>query len=141
MARPPSSLPTDVELEILHVLWETGAATLGEVCQALQRQRAVAKTTVATMLAVMLEKKLVSRKRSPRGFEWKARVSRNAAADGMLAKLLNGVFDGSARRLVMHLVESGELTPADRRELGRLLATEGRERSSSAKTPPKGGTS
>lgn len=136
MARHPSSHPTDVELEILHVLWEFGAATtLGDICQALQQKRTVAKTTIATMLAVMLEKKLVSRKRGPGGYEWKARVSRNAAADGMLAKLLNGVFDGSARRLVMHLVESGELTAADRKDLGRWLAAEGQNRPSPTKTP------
>jgi predicted transcriptional regulator len=136
VARPPSPHPTDVELEILQILWNNGPATLGDVVIALQQQRAVAKTTVATMLSVMLDKKLVARKRTPRGYEWQARVSRSSAAEGMVAKLLQGLFDGSASRLVMHLVESGELTSAERRELGRLLAG---ERGNSSATKPKQG--
>ena len=123
MARHASLHPTDVELEILQVLWDREQATLGEIVGALQARRPVAKTTVATMLSVMLDKKLVRRKRTTRGYEWRASVSRSDAAEGMLAKLLDGIFDGSARRLVMHLVESGELSAADRRELARLLAS------------------
>src|SRR5690349_6489405 len=32
MARTPSSDPTPAELEILNVLWETGPASLGQIC-------------------------------------------------------------------------------------------------------------
>jgi predicted transcriptional regulator len=136
VARPPSKHPTDVELEILQILWNAGPSTLGDVVNALQEQRDVAKTTVATMLSVMLDKKLVTRKRGSRGYEWRARVSRDAAAQGMLSKLLNGIFDGSASRLVMHIVESEELSNAERRELGRLL-NEGRGKSSATKPQQK----
>jgi predicted transcriptional regulator len=137
VARPPSSNPTDVELEILQVLWSEGPATLGEVVNALQQRRSVAKTTVATMLAVMLDKKLVSRKRGDNGYIWRARVSRDSAAKGMLSKLVDGLFDGSASRLVMHLVESGEFSAAERRELTRLLSSEGRSHAADAKSQPK----
>jgi len=36
MPRPPSLHPTDGELEILRVLWEHGASTLGTICEALR---------------------------------------------------------------------------------------------------------
>ena len=64
MARSPSDQPTQRELEILAVLWEHGPASLGTVCDALRRQRPLATTTVATMLKVMLDKKLVTRRRA-----------------------------------------------------------------------------
>ena len=121
MARPASQHPTDGELEILRVLWERGSATLGEVCEALRRERQVATTTVATMLGVMLEKGLVRRKKAARGHQWSAAVTHAAAAKGMVGKLVDGVFDGSASRLVTHLVEGGKLSDDELAELRTLI--------------------
>ena len=121
MARPPSRQPTDGELEILHVLWDSDPATLGQVCTALREARPVATTTVATMLKVMLDKGLVKRRHGPRGYLWSARVSRKAATTGLLRKLLDGVFEGSAQRLVAHLLEEGRLSDRDRQQIRRLL--------------------
>ena len=121
MARPPSQQPTDGELEILHVLWDTGPSALGHICESLRQNRNVAKTTVATILSVMLAKKLVQRTRGERGYLWSAKVNRQATAAGMVGKLLDHVFDGSAQRLVAHLVEARHLTEKEREELRRLL--------------------
>ena len=121
MARPASQHPTDGELEILRVLWERKSATLGQVCQALRADRDVATTTVATMLGVMLDKGLVRRKKAARGNQWSAAVTHAAAAKGMVGKLVDGVFDGSASRLVTHLVEGGKLSLDELAELRTLL--------------------
>ena len=121
MARPPSKQPTDGELEVLNVLWDASPSTLGEICEALRRKRQVAKTTVATILGVMLEKKLVQRTRGERGYLWSAKVNRQVAAAGLVGKLLDHVFDGSAKRLVAHLVEARQLTAKEREELKTLL--------------------
>ena len=121
MARPPSPHPTDGELEILRVLWERGPASLSEICDALRNQRDVATTTVATMLRVMLDKRLVKRKPAARGHQWSAAVSQADAAESMIGKLVDGVFDGSATRLVAHLVEAGQLSPKDLAELRELI--------------------
>ena len=124
MARSASGQPTDGELEILQVLWEAGPADLGAVCAALRRRRPVATTTVATMLKVMLDKKLVKRARGERGYLWSARVSRRRAATGLVRRLLDRLFHGSAGRLVAHLLEDGELTDHDRDEIRRLLESD-----------------
>ena len=115
--------PTDRELEILQVLWESGPSSLGQICTALQRKRPVVTTTVATVLKVMLGKKLVKRTEGARGYLWSAKLARRVAATGMIQNLVDRVFDGSAERLVAHLLESGELTDDDRKELRRLLGS------------------
>ena len=124
MARPPSTHPTDGELELLQVLWQTGPSGLGQICAALRRQRPIATTTVATMLTVMLDKNLVRRKRTAQGYLWSAKTSRQNTATGMVRKLVDLVFDGSAQRLVAHLLESDELSDEERRELRRLIDAE-----------------
>jgi predicted transcriptional regulator len=138
MARPPSEQPTDGELEILKILWDLGPVGLGQIHAVLHERRGVAITTVATMLKMMLAKELVERDDGPRGYLWTARVSRKAAVSGLIGKLVQHVFDGSARRLVAHLVEEGELDDREREEIVELLRAEAKK-----KKPPrkKGNTS
>ncbi len=124
MARPPSTPPTDGELEILQVLWQAGPCSLGQICKTLRQRRAVATTTVATMLKVMLEKKLVQRRHGKQSYLWSAKTTQQSAASGMVRKLVNLVFDGSAQRLVAHLVESGQLTDEERETIRRMMKTD-----------------
>jgi BlaI family transcriptional regulator, penicillinase repressor len=139
MARPPSKQPTDGELEILKILWELGPAGLGQVHSALHDQRPVALTTVATMLKMMLAKGLVSRRDGDHGYEWSAGVSRNVAVSGLIGKLVQHVFDGSARRLVAHLIQEGDLGDAERAEILELLKKSAVEDSASPKPKRKEG--
>ena len=124
MARSPSTHPTDGELELLQVLWQAGPCSLGQICTALRLRRPIATTTVATILKVMLDKKLVHRKRTPQGYLWSAKTTRQTAATGIVRKLVDLVFDGSAQRLVAHLLESGQISDQDRKELRRLIDAE-----------------
>ena len=121
MARTPTPHPTDGELEILRVLWSQGASSLSAICEQLRREREVATTTVATMLRVMHEKGLVKRAGAARGATWSAAVSHKSAAKRMVNKLVDHLFDGAADRLVAHMIEGGQLTTKQLKELRALL--------------------
>jgi BlaI family penicillinase repressor len=126
MARPASAQPTDGELAILKVLWAEGPAELRRICA----ERGSAPTTVATMLQIMLKKGLVTRTSGERGRLWAARVSRAAVGAGFLRKVIDSVFDGSARLLVAQLLDGGALSEQDCREIRRLLAAADRQKKS-----------
>jgi BlaI family penicillinase repressor len=123
MARPASTEPTDGELEILNVLWDAGPSGLGTICKTIRRERSVATTTVATMLKIMLEKKLVERSRGAKGYVWSDGISQKKTATGLLRKVLDSAFDGSAKRLVAHLLDDDTLSNTDRAEVRKLLET------------------
>jgi predicted transcriptional regulator len=127
MSRPPSDQPTDGELEILRVLWSAGPMSLSAVCEELRRHRDVAATTVATMLRVMSEKHLVKRTGSGRGATWESAVSQQRTERGMVRKLVDRVFDGAADRLVVHLVEGGQLSADQLAEIRLLLDRQNRK--------------
>ncbi len=133
MARPPSNQPTDAELEILKILWNRGPAGLGPIHSAIQERRQVALTTIATTLKTMLAKGLVARQDGPRGYLWSAAASRKSTTSGLLGKLVQHLFDGSAGRLVAHLIQEGALDNRDRAEIRALLDAR------AAGTVPKGG--
>jgi len=122
MARPPSTQPTDGELEILRVLWVEGPMGLSVLCRQLRRQREVATTTVATMLRIMQDKGLVRRQGAGRGARWVAAVTHQKTARKMVGKLLDDLFDGSADRLVAHLVAAKQLSDQELAELRKLVA-------------------
>ena len=121
MPRPPSPHPTDVELEILQVLWSQGPSSLSGVCEALRTEREVAATTVATMLRVMSDKGLVKRTGSGRGAEWHAVATQQRTEAGMVGALVDRLFAGAADRLAAHLVEGGQLNQTQLAELRQLI--------------------
>ena len=108
MARTPSTQPTDGELEILKVLWSADGADLGTIRAALQRKRPVATTTIATMLKLMRDKGLVDRGDGPRGYVWSAKITRKAARAGLIGRLIDLAFEGSARGLVRAHARDGQ---------------------------------
>ena len=121
MARNPNPHPTDAELEILRVLWSNGSSTIGQICSTIRESREVATTTVATVLKVMHGKKQVTRKKTKQGYVWAAKSEQSQTASGMLRTLMDRLFDGSAHQLVAHLVQSGELSDAERQQVRELL--------------------
>jgi len=137
MARPPSAHPTDAELEILKVLWDAGPSELGSIVAALNRERSVATTTVATTLKVMVQKGWVERGEGPRGYRWSARVSREQTTSGLLRRLVDRAFDGSAGRLVARLIEDRALSARDREEIRRLLEGGGKAETPGAESRAK----
>ena len=143
MARPASAQPTEGELEILKVLWGRGPCGLKAVCDDLRRARPVATTTVATMLKLMLEKGLVERAEGEgsRGSLYSAKVSREAASAGLVRRLVDMVFDGSARRLVAHMLENEKLSEGDRAEIRRMLDEDQALETGGSRTRKKGGRS
>lgn len=115
---PPE--PTQSELEILNVLWESGATTVRRVHEALLLHDELAYTTVLSMLQIMYQKGLVTRDDSERAHIYKAALSRRQTQRQILTKLLHRVFEGSATELVMQALGSAQ--PASLSEIHKIRA-------------------
>jgi predicted transcriptional regulator len=73
----------------------------------------------------MSDKGLVKRTGSGRGATWSAVVTQQRTEAGMVRTLVDRLFDGAADRLAAHLVEGGQLTPAQLAELRALIDQQG----------------
>ena len=118
----PSGLPepTEAELEVLRVLWQTGATTVRQVHEALAGTNPLAYTTVLTTLQIMYQKGLVRRDESERAHVYSAALSQRQAQKRFLGKILQRVFEGSSAELVMQALGAGK--PASAEELARIRA-------------------
>src|ERR1043166_1438403 len=119
MARRKTEHLTPLELEIMHVLWETGPANVQSVQQHLERE--LAYTTVQTMLNILHRKGKVKRTLKERAYFYRPAVSRTQVVSQTVGDLVERLFGGSAENLVMSLLETKHLTAAKLARLNRLL--------------------
>jgi BlaI family penicillinase repressor len=118
---------TPLELEIMTVFWETGAANVQSV-QARLTTRNLAYTTVQTMLNVLERKGKVKRRLKDRAYFYQPIVSRANATSQAVGEMLDRFFGGSADNLVLNLVETRKLTPEKLTQIQKLLAPEEKDK-------------
>ena len=74
MPRPTSKHPTELELEILKILWRRGPSTVREVREQLQPFRVLAHNSVMTVMGIMTEKGYLRRSGDSSGYVYAARI-------------------------------------------------------------------
>ena len=127
MARPPSQYPTGLELEILKILWRDGESPVRHVRDALAPLRDSAYTSVMTTMNIMRRKGYLKRRRNGKSFLYSPLVSEQATSRGMLSDLVERVFDGSARALMVNLLEAEGIGGGEIAELRALINEKARE--------------
>ena len=121
MPRPSSTQPTDVELQILRILWEQGASTAREIHNALAGERETNYSTTVKMLSVMYDKGMVKRDAEVRPQVFQPVASQEKTQRRMLKNLIEKAYDGSAGSLVLHALSSKKTSPEELAEIRRLL--------------------
>jgi predicted transcriptional regulator len=121
MARKPSLQPTDVELAILRVLWHRGPSSVREVHEALRETRDTGYSTTLKMMQVMFDKRLLKRDESRRPQVYAPSSPEEQTQRQMVDDLVQKVFGGSARKLVLRAVQSEHVTAQELAEIRKLL--------------------
>jgi BlaI family penicillinase repressor len=123
----PKPRLTKLELQILEVFWQKGACSVREVQEAFPESARPAYTTVQTVV-YRLERKQALRcvKRIGKANVFEAVILRKDAQRRLVDELL-ALFDGRAKLVMAHLVESGELTLKDVMEAENTLRKSSRK--------------
>lgn len=121
MARSRSSTPTDVELQILRVLWELGPSPVRVIHKRMESQKGTTYSTTVKMLGVMLQKELVRRDESVRPHVYRPILTRARAGKRMLGDLIEKVYDGSSMSLVLQALSKSKATKEEIDEVRQLL--------------------
>ncbi|HSE97254.1 MAG TPA: BlaI/MecI/CopY family transcriptional regulator [Blastocatellia bacterium] len=108
MARQAAVRPTDAELEILRVLWQSGPCTVRDVHEALRRSKPTGYTTVLKLMQIMTDKGLVRRDEGQRAHVYEAAYAQEQTQQQLIGDLIERVFEGSAAKLVMRALQTKE---------------------------------
>lgn len=131
MPRAESEHPTELELDILKVLWSESPLPVREVRERLaEAGRPLAHSSVITMLNIMHRKGFLRRKKEGKSFLFAPKAEREQVTGDMTRDLMSRAFDGSAKALVLNLLNSAELDEEELAEVRRLIARKTKERQS-----------
>jgi len=121
MARTASQQPTEVELQILRVLWELSSATARQIHERISADRATNYSTTVKMLSVMLDKNLIRRDDSVRPQVFRAALTQSKAQRSMLRDLIQRVYNGSTGSLVLQALASDRASAEELAQIRKLL--------------------
>ena len=113
-------LPTDSELEILNALWASGPATVREVHAALSGKQ-TGYTTILKQMQMMVEKGLLTRSERFRSHVYEVSVPREQTQQQVAGNVLERVFGGSARDLVLGALSAQKVSADELAEIRKVL--------------------
>ena len=121
MARKQSPALTDVEAEVMAVLWRLRKASVSEVVGAMKEARAVNYSTIQTILRILETKGYATHAKVARAFVYEPVVDERQARRRALRHLVRRLFEGSPALLVLNVLEDEEIDPAEREQLKKLI--------------------
>jgi BlaI family penicillinase repressor len=122
MARPAAEQPTELELRILKILWGKSPQLVRDIRDELAKLgRDIAHTSVITTLNTMVKKRIVIRKREGNAFLFSPRITREQVSRSVLGDIVNRVFDGSAKAVLLGVFEQNDIDRGDLKELRKLI--------------------
>ena len=127
----PARLLTEGELELMTILWRLDGGrggTVADVMEAMRPERALAYTSVSTILRILEQKGVVVSEKEGRGHRYVPLVAKDDYEAFALGQVVDKVFDGQPLSLVRRLFDTGGLTRKDLATLKALLDDRERRR-------------
>jgi predicted transcriptional regulator len=112
---------TELQLAVLRLLWEQGELTVAQIWEQLYPDRKLAQTTVATIVARLQRRRILSRRTKDRQFVYRSLVTEADVQHSMVSELTERLFAGDVTALVSHLVSAQDITPGDLARLRKML--------------------
>lgn len=121
MPRKKMSSLTDLELDIMNIVWKYGSVTVRQIVEELRTYRPLAYTTVQTVLTILTQKRFVEYTPRGRAYVYTPIVLPDGVRRETVTAVVDKLFEGSAQSLMLHLIESDSLTSEEATELRQLL--------------------
>ena len=119
----------------MRVIWERGEATAKEIQEALPGERHY--NSVLTIIRVLERKGHLTHRAEGKAHIYRAKAKPEKAQGRMLSHLIEQLFGGSAAAMILHLVETGDLTEEDLKEVREQMAARLQSGKTAAAHPSK----
>jgi len=105
----------------MKIVWQRGNSTVREVYEELLRGRKIAYTTVMTMMGTLEKKGRLRKSEQGRAYVYTPVEPETKVVGSMVQEFVKRVFNGSAKPLLVHLVESMDADGEQLEEIRSLL--------------------
>jgi BlaI family transcriptional regulator, penicillinase repressor len=117
----PTPQLTELQLDILRVLWSEGELSVAAVHRALTPDRALAPTTVATLLKRLERRGVVTHRTEGRSYLYRALLGEEEATRSMLDETVDKLFAGDVPAVMAQLLRTRDVAPGDLERIRALL--------------------
>jgi BlaI family penicillinase repressor len=121
MARQKLTGPTDKEIQILSILWDTGPATVRQINDEINKQQKTGYTTTLKLMQIMTDKGLLIRDDSNFQHIYTPAISEEGTQNQIIGSLLEKAFSGSAEKLVMRALSAKKISPDELARIKKML--------------------
>ena len=112
---------TELQISILRLLWANGELTVAQIWEQLYAERKLAQTTVATIVARLQRRRILSRRTKDGQFVYRALVTEADVQHSMVSELTERLFAGDVTALVSHLLSDRDMTPGDLARVKKMI--------------------
>lgn len=112
---------SEAQLEVIHVVWEKGECTLGEIWADISGRKNVARNTVQTLLSRMVDKGWLDYRQVGNAFVYRATRERTAAYKQITKKFVEVAFQGSKEGLILSLLDGSTIDENEANRLRKLI--------------------
>lgn len=112
---------TDLQTDVVRLLWEQGELTVAQIWEQLSAERKLAQTTVATIIARLQRRGILTRRSLDRQFVYRPLISEADVQHAMVSALTERLFGGDVTALVGHLLFASDMTPGDFARVRKMM--------------------
>jgi predicted transcriptional regulator len=113
--------PTEAELGILQVLWQSGPSSVRDVQRILNEKKPTGYTTALKLMQIMTGKGILKRDDTVRPQIYYPRDSQQQTQHRLMKDLLDRAFGGSVKELVLQALATRKSTPQELEAIEQLL--------------------
>jgi len=113
--------PSELELQVLAVLWERGPSAVKDVRESLPDGKDRAYTTVLSVLQVMEKKGLVGHTREGQAHHYHALAKRGTILRPFMRELVRNVFGGSPARAFQSLLDGSSIDEQEFAQIKKMI--------------------
>jgi len=119
---------TELQLEIMAVVWRNGSATVTDVHQAVGTRRGLAPATLATLLRRLEKKGAVTHIVQGRQFIYRPSITSDAVRRSRLSEVAEKLLPADVPALISHLLMSDKIGAEEIEQVKQLIAEKEREK-------------
>lgn len=124
---------SDAEWQVMKIIWMQGEQTSTDLIRVLAERFDWSKSTIQTLLARLVEKECLTRKKEGKFFVYSALLTLDQSRDLLVKDIKNKVCSRRIKNLLADLITECDFTQADLEDLEAVIS----EKKSSAVTKVK----
>ncbi len=114
-------LLTELELEIMQVVWEMSPCTVRDIVDKLASHRPLAYTSIATMMKILESKKVLKSEKKDSVHLYSPLIQRKEYENKALKHLTEKIFKANPSSIVMRLLDESKISKEELSEIKRML--------------------